>query len=142
MSDYNFIKDNISLYNIPISFVDNLSFLDNYCNIQEQLSIINNLKNNLSLSHTLEFLNITSDDQNHRALNDAINTSKVFKNIYNQIKILEVYSNCLKTHEERCYNINISKINDKRKERFDYILTKLKPNTPYSHSVLLKQNFN
>jgi len=96
ISNYNLIKENINLYNIPLSFVNNLSFLNNYCNIQEQISIINNFENNLSLSHALEFLNISSSGQKHRALNDAINASKIFKNIYNQKKDFRNMSKLLK----------------------------------------------
>lgn len=92
-SDYIMLKDNFKLYGITDYSDINLN---NYCNIQEQFAIIKDLNYTPSLDHALKLLNIVPFGQKHRALNDAINASKVFINIFNNINSFEFCHICLK----------------------------------------------
>jgi len=63
---------------------DDLSWIDNYLDIQEYVTKILGYRKSLSLKNALKALKIkVNEDLLHDALNDCIYTAHVFKNMYN-----------------------------------------------------------
>ena len=63
---------------------NDLSWIQNYLDIQEYTTKILGYKKSLSLKNALKYLKIKANEELlHDALNDAIYTAHVFKNIYN-----------------------------------------------------------
>lgn len=63
---------------------DDLSWISNYLDIQEYVTKILGYRKSLSLKNALKALKIkVNEDLLHDALNDAIYTAHVFKNVYN-----------------------------------------------------------
>ena len=63
---------------------DNLSWLNNYLDIQEYVTKILGYRKSLSLKNALKTLKIkVNEELLHDALNDSIYTAHVFKNLYN-----------------------------------------------------------
>ena len=63
---------------------DDLSWIDNYLDIQEYVTKILGYRKSLSLKNALKVLKIRANEELlHDALNDCIYTAHVFKNVYN-----------------------------------------------------------
>lgn len=79
-------KDDIAEIIINANYYeyDNLSWLNNYLDIQEYVTKILGYKKSLSLKNALKALKIkVNEELLHDALNDSIYTAHVFKNLYN-----------------------------------------------------------
>lgn len=93
---------------------DDLSWIKRYLDIQEYTTKILAQKKILSLKNALQHLKIKIDDEKlHDALNDAVYTSYVFKNIYN--------SRAIKSYiVEDIFNMPALEVKDLGKINIDY----------------------
>jgi DNA polymerase III alpha subunit (gram-positive type) len=143
----------------------NKNWIFKYCNIQDNFSKMFNIDNRISLIDTMRFLNIKPEGRCHRAIYDAINTSKIFVKIFHNIKYFNVCEKCLENHNSEEPHIltkyyinkyitswedgikNSSKefknlIPNEKLKMFIEIAKKLKNGVPYSEIALLDKGFN
>lgn len=100
--DKKFILSSISIHNADASI------LKCFKNIQRKVSLILNHSGNIGLKMAMQLSGLTQEGESHRALNDAIDTSKLFVKYFKEIN---EFKHRDLTYKKKQKKENIDKIN-------------------------------